>query len=377
MHHTYNTQEPGLNGRGVVALATTLREQVLSGALPAGRFLPPVRALAHSHAVATVTVNRALKLLAREGLVIAHARQGYLVRPGAADPDRGLPLAYVNSSQHEVGAGMDLFHRNLLMEFQRVAGERGWALLCLDADRMEPAEMVGRIAAANCSGILTNAIREELRTAVAAIGIPSVQVDAWRECEPCEPCDCVLQDGFMGGLQAGNHLVNQGHTRIGWIGPELAAGIPQVLERFSGAHAALLPKGLAFARQIEAPLGEPEAARKAAVALLRGKNRPTAVLALWQDMSRAVARAAAELRLSIGQDFEMVGWCTEEEYASFYVPLFPTGAAPPAVVWSIARMADAAVARLKQRRAEPELAPLFLRVPTRLRSNEQEKPSCT
>jgi DNA-binding LacI/PurR family transcriptional regulator len=369
MKHTRNSPVSRKGGRGALNLAAVLRDQVASGAFPVGKFIPPVRTLAHTHGAATVTVNRALKMLAGEGLVTAHPRHGYRVRPSALDPERGLPIAYLNSTRHEVGSGRDLFHRTLLMEFQRVAGQRGWALLSLDVDNIPTAEALVQVQNAKCSGIVSNTVRGELWTSIAATGIPAVVVDAWRE---DLQADCVLQDGFMGGLQAAAHLISRGHARIAWLGPELKDGNTQVLERFSGARAALTRAGLDFARVAEAPLGDPARALEAAKKLLSGADRPKAILALWQDMSAALARAAAELGLAVGRDFEMVGWSTEEEYEPAYAPLFPAGRVPATVVWSIARMADAAVARLKQRRAEPNLAPAMIRIPTAIREGVRQ-----
>jgi DNA-binding LacI/PurR family transcriptional regulator len=328
-----------------------------------------VRELARKHGAATVTVNRALKLLAREGLVVAQPRHGYRVRPGSADPDRGLPVAYVNSTRHEIGSGRDEFHKTLLLEFQRVAGARGWSLLVLDADALTPAAAAEQIAAANCCGVITNTADPELWARLSGTGMPAVTIDAWRE---DLAADCVLQDGFTGGLQAAKHLLGRGIERIGWLGPELDAGNPQVLERFAGAHAALAARGLEFAARATVPLGRPAEAQEAARSLLASRGRPQAVLALWQDATVAVACAAAELGLTPGGDFEMVGWSTEEEYASGFLPLFGQRRAPAAVTWSISRMADAAVARLKQRRAEPGLAPAMIRIPTAVREGARQ-----
>jgi LacI family transcriptional regulator len=175
----------------------------------------------------------------------------------------------------------------------------------------------------------------------------------------------------MGGLQAAAHLIGRGHPRIAWMGPELTDGNTQVLERFSGAHAGLVRAGTDFSHLVEAPLGDPAGAAKAARMLLAGSDRPGAILALWQDLGAALARAAGELGLVVGRDLEMVGWCTEEEYADF-CSWFPPGRVPAVVTWSIARMAEAAVARLKQRRAEPQLAPLLQRIPTTLRADGKE-----
>jgi DNA-binding LacI/PurR family transcriptional regulator len=363
MQHTPNAPARVSGGRTAVGLAGELREKIAGGEFPAGQFVPPVRELAREHGAATVTVHRALKMLAREGLLVARPRHGYRVVPGAGDPDRGLPVAYVNSTRHEVGAGRDEFHRTLLMEFQRVAGARGWSLLTVDADKMSPTQVAEQITAANCCGAVTNSAGGELWNQLRGTGLPTVLVDAWR---PDLDTDCVLQDGFRGGLQACRHLLESGHTEIAWTGPELDTGNAQVLERYGGAAAALRSSGRVFAAEVTAPLGDPAGALKAALGLLKRRRRPKAVLALWQDFSAAIAGAASELDLAVGEDFQMVGWCTEEEYDSGFVPLFGKGSVPVAVTWSISRMADAAVARLKQRRAEPQLEPVLVRIPTRL-----------
>jgi len=360
MQHTRETRWAASGGRTAVALAAKLRADIASGVFVQGQFMPAVRQLARQYGFATVTVNRALKMLAAEGMVISQPRHGYRVCPGAGDPERGLPVAYLNSTRHVVGRSSDQFHKTLLMQFQQVASRRGWPLISADADGAVPKEIVRQVTAANCCGVITNSAEPGLWGELRGVGMPSLLVDAWRE---GFEADCVLQDGFMGGLQAVGHLLERGHPRIAWIGPEMVAGNAQVLERFGGAHAGLVRAGTDFSHLVEAPLGDPGGAAKAARTLLAGPDRPGAILALWQDLGAAVARAAAELGLLVGRDFQMVGWCTEEEYADFG-SWFPPGRVPAAVTWSIARMAEAAVARLKQRRAEPQLAPATIRIPT-------------
>jgi DNA-binding LacI/PurR family transcriptional regulator len=365
MQHTRITPVDAGGGRTAVGLADEFRGGITDGTYPGGQFMPPVRELARRHGAAAVTVHRALKMLAADGLVVAQPRHGYRVVPGAGDPDRGLPVAYVNSSRHDVGTGRDQFHRTLLMEFQRVAGARGWSLLTVDADSMNAIQAAEQVAAANCCGVITNTVRGELWERLRDTGVPTVLVDAWKsELE----VDCVLQDGLRGGMQACTHLLERGHTEIAWVGPALDIGNAQILERYGGAVAAMKTLGKPFAAEVDAPLGDAGAAQEAVRDLLKRKKRPRAILALWQDATAAVAAAAAELGLAAGRDFELVGWCTEEEYDSFIPSLFERGSTPAAMTWSISRMADAAVARLKQRRAEPRLEPLVLRVPTQLRT---------
>ncbi|MHC4915159.1 MAG: GntR family transcriptional regulator [Planctomycetota bacterium] len=368
MQHTRNTPRQARGGRTAVGLADEFRGRIADGSYPGGQFMPPVRVLAREHGAAAVTVHRALKMLASEGLVVSQPRHGYRVCPGAGDPDRGLPVAYVNSTEHRIGSGRDEFHRTLLAEFQAVAASRGWSLLTIDAGSMTSAQAVEQVAAANCCGVMTNSGRGELWAGLRASGVATVLVDAWNS---AVDVDCVLQDGFRGGMRACTHLVERGHTEITWLGPALDVGNAQILERYGGAVAAMKGLGRPFTAEVEAPLGDPETARKVARDLLKRKKRPGAILALWQDMTVAVAEAARELDLAPGKDFAMVGWCTEEEYDSFFTPLFDAGKAPPAVTWSISRMADAAVARLKQRRAEPGLDPVVVRIPTRLREGDR------
>jgi hypothetical protein len=90
------------------------------------------------------------------------------------------------------------------------------------------------------------------------------------------------------------------------------------------------------------------------------------VLALWQKAAEALAWAARDLGLTPGKDFDMVGWATTKYYFDKYVPLFQGGPVPPAVVWNILDMAQAAIRCLKMRREAPKMAPVQIRIPARL-----------
>jgi hypothetical protein len=100
---------------------------------------------------------------------------------------------------------------------------------------------------------------------------------------------------------------------------------------------------------------------------LSSRKRPKALLALWQGASSLVAQTARELGLAPGRDFDMVGWSTEGDYESEFRPCFAGLAMPPAVVWDVEALARTAVARLAERRANPKLPPIMLKIPTRLR----------
>jgi LacI family transcriptional regulator len=193
-----------------------------------------------------------------------------------------------------------------------------------------------------------------------------VVVETW---QPGSEIDSVVQDGFGGGLLAVEHLVSRGHKRFGWLGLDHRTRNPLVVDRYAGAVAGLAREGMKLAREA-ATTNRGDRMQTAALKLLSGARRPTAVLALWQGASEAVARAARELGLTVGKDFEMVGWANEEDYEEDFGSLFDAGNVPAAITWKMASMAETALERLELRRNRPDLPAIQLRIPTRLRSHE-------
>jgi hypothetical protein len=85
-----------------------------------------------------------------------------------------------------------------------------------------------------------------------------------------------------------------------------------------------------------------------------------------------VASAAHSLGLRTGKDLHLVGWCPEELYGRGYLDSFPGGGAEPVISFSIRTMAETTVARLTERRENPTLPPLRVKVPVRLRLKSEE-----
>lgn len=70
-------------------LRAQLERLIVSGAMPPGRKLPPIRALAANLAIAPGTVNKVYDALARDGLVEAAGRHGTIVlEHGRASADQ-------------------------------------------------------------------------------------------------------------------------------------------------------------------------------------------------------------------------------------------------------------------------------------------------
>jgi DNA-binding LacI/PurR family transcriptional regulator len=311
--------------------------------------MPPVRALVKRHGAAKKTVEKALRSLASQGLLAAVPRQGFRVLHRAADPDRGLPLAYVANAPGADEPPWDEFHQLLLAAFRQVAAARGWSLLVVSAGPGNTDEVMGQVRSAGVFGAILDLHRPELLAAMRAAGLPAVVVDvSAREM----PADCVVQDSFMGGLLAGTHLVERGARRPAWFGAEFVHGDLQIIERYAGAAGALWHAGRSLDPDltVRTPLGNPGLARERA----------------REEMTAALVLAARDADQVPGRDFEMVGWSTQEAYRSGFVPQFGGGPAPPCVTWSVGEMAGAALRLLRMRRTEPDAPPAHVRIPTRL-----------
>jgi DNA-binding LacI/PurR family transcriptional regulator len=337
-----------------------LHEEVISGSYSPGQFLPTERQLAAQHSVAQNTVRRALKALEAEKLIAAEPRQGYRVLARANDPHRGCPLAFLNWHTGPVGQ-WGSFDDHLMAELKTAADARGWSLLAMGIGSLSAEEVIERVTAARAFAAALCTRDEKTVEVIRRAGLPALMLDQWFE---GADTDSVMQDGHQGGLLAARHLVGLGCRRIAWFGSMDRNA--HSLARFGGASAGLMGEDLSLPPEMIHRIpdgGELEAARR----MLAGKRRPDGVIALWQAYACAVKQAADERGLTVGKDFHMVGWCSEETIENTYRPGLKGGPLPPTITWSIRTMAETAVSRLAERREHPALPPLQIKIPVRLR----------
>jgi LacI family transcriptional regulator len=352
---------PSSDRRAAAALASQLRQQILAGRIPAGDVLPSVRALGREQRLACSTVHRALRQLVKEGLAAAEPRSGYRVLAKGHGIERGCPLGVVL----EARASETLWHQRLMAQAQQSVNRRGLSMLVVTKSAEAPAaETLQKLLAARVWGVLLYFRDAELLGLLQKAGIPVVLT-----CAPVPGvyADTVTQDCFDGGMLAASHLLQRGHRRLAWIEGSLANAPIETIERYAGVVGQLTRASRTLDHVLQLPSQPSSTAQKALVRLLAPKSRPTGILALQQGYVRLVVGAARELRLVPGRDFEMVGWWTDEAYDSEYAPLFRGGPIPPAVLWSVDAMTEIALSRLIERRAQPELPTICLRIPPRLR----------
>ncbi|GAA2216785.1 GntR family transcriptional regulator [Micromonospora olivasterospora] len=110
-------------GTSALVIAQAIRNDIQSGRLVHGRQLPGTRALAASWSTSVATINRAMAILAEEGLVINRARSSRIVHnpggaPGKPGPRVILIGGYAGSGKTELG--------------RIIARQTGWAILDKD-----------------------------------------------------------------------------------------------------------------------------------------------------------------------------------------------------------------------------------------------------
>lgn len=110
-------------GTAALVIAQAIRNDIQSGRLAHGRQLPGTRSLAESWNTSVATINRAMAMLAEEGLVVNRARSSRIVHNPAGAADRRGPRViliggYPGSGKTELG--------------RIIACQTGWAILDKD-----------------------------------------------------------------------------------------------------------------------------------------------------------------------------------------------------------------------------------------------------
>ena len=123
MSNQPGTPEELQRGTAALVIAQAIRNDIQAGRLVHGRQLPGTRALAQTWNTSVATINRAMAMLAEEGLVINRARSSRIVHNPAGSAGKQGPRViliggYAGSGKTELGRIM--------------ARQTGWAILDKD-----------------------------------------------------------------------------------------------------------------------------------------------------------------------------------------------------------------------------------------------------
>jgi DNA-binding LacI/PurR family transcriptional regulator len=336
------------------SVALRIRDKRLRGQTEPDQYLPGERDLASEYGVSRMTVRRALKTLAAEGLIRAERGHGYRVLLRSVGDRPGSPVVFVTKRDYRrPGPAGDL--ASIVQQFLVRSDSQ---VMTLGVGRRSPEAVLRAISDAGAWGVLVEGGNRDLHVLLRESGLPCVAVD---DLTTDLGLDCVLQDNFGGAQAAAEYLIRSGHRRIAWFGD--VARSNHSLERYAGAHSAFVKHGVEFRQElvVDSAMGE-TVLRK----LLARRERPTAVLSMWRGHTLTVVRAARALGLRMGVDIDIVGWTTADDHQHLMSAEFPGGDAPAMVVWDHRTMARVALDRVEQRRQCPDLSAVKLTVPARL-----------
>jgi DNA-binding LacI/PurR family transcriptional regulator len=288
-----------------LSIAHEIRQRVRSGVLRPNERLGSQNELAVEFRVSPATVQKSLKELEREGIIWAQQGKGRFV----ADPGR-------RTRTWTIGVVLfDLAHLVHPVIGQRLAGIRGvigQAGYHLSAFAMNVnGEAVNRwlesINSSRIDGAIVIAQEPDVRTIRRlACNVPSVWMDApFVE----ERLVCVSLDYLGGGFAAGRHLIELGHRRIGFLGPELDR-YRVASEQHEGARLAVEQLGgpAAVLVHLETADYTESAAKTTFGRAVSGGDYPTALIAASDELARGAWAACQEAEIVIPRDLSLVAW---------------------------------------------------------------------
>lgn len=306
-----STASRALTGRGYVA--TAVRERVLDAAKEL-RYVPDATARYLKQQVS-------LSL----GVLVSDLRNSFYARlaAGAGSAARGQGYSMVLA---EDGGSAD--------------------------DQVEAAET---FVAMRVAGVVVTPVSSDVSTYLSRHKVPVVEVDRQFA---AGACDAVVVDNRHASQRVTDRLIELGHRRIALFIDETTWTTGR--ERHAGYQAALAEAGIPLDPDLVVSSGwDVDASRAAAVALLRGERRPTAIFAANNVLAEGVWRAANDVGLSIPDDVSLVSF-DDAPWMSLVTPGLT------AVAQDEGALGETAVRRLLERIAAPESNPVTVMMSTKV-----------
>ncbi len=311
-----------------------------------GRRVTIVEVAEHA-GVSRSTVSRAL---GRNGYVAEGVRLkvqesaralGYVVNTTARSLQR--------SSSHTIGVLVSDLRNSFYADFASGAGgecrSRGYSMMLIDDHGVPHEERAAAesFVALRVAGVAGTPVSSQLTDFLSLQGMPVVEVDR----EFAEgACDAVVVDNKAAAREATAHLLELGHTRIAVLVDETDWTTGR--DRVAGYIEALSVARVPFDASLVVPAGwDVKAAWSAAIRLLRGENRPTAIFTANNVLAEGVWRAASDLRLTLPRDLSLVTF-DDAPWMTMVTPKVT------AVIQDAQALGMMAVATLLDRIARPE-----------------------
>jgi DNA-binding LacI/PurR family transcriptional regulator len=291
---------------------------IADGRLEPGMRLPAVRSLADRLDVNVNTVRSAYARLEEDGLVVTRHGVGTIVQPTAAGTLRSAGPRYLSNTIGVLIAGLDPFYFDLLRGIEEVADQQGTLVLVVDAEdsNKRASAVLRQLAARGAQGIIAASIGgPEPGTSDGSLP-PIVYVD-----QPNRKGQSLVFDAERAGYDATRHLLDHGHSRIGYISAPLEW--PNQGALFEGHRRALREAGPdTDASGVSIVLGfDVASGREGLRQLVEPRDRPSAVITASAMQAVGVLQEARHRGLDVPGDLAVVGYADIEVTRSTHPPL--------------------------------------------------------
>ncbi|HRU07031.1 MAG TPA: substrate-binding domain-containing protein [Candidatus Brocadiia bacterium] len=305
-------REGGEGRLGPVArrVLETLRRRVMHGQYAPGALMPAERDLAAELGASRMSVSRALGRLAAEGIVEQRTGVGTRVLPGAAERLPPGRVAVVRPAQRgRASSEGTMILQGVLDGLARqqrafdllAVGEEGTAS---GGENALPRKELGGLPLRYGGAVFVEAMFREAILDWERRKAPVVVANMEQDLEAC----ATWVDHAKVARSAVELLAAMGHRRIG-----LVATDPRVAfyaKTLAGFREAMGRLGLAVNEHWVAftPASSALDAYGVAKRMLKGRGRPTGIVAGRDSHAEGVCRAAEEMGLVVGRDVSVVGF---------------------------------------------------------------------
>jgi len=289
-------------------VAAILKERIVNGVWRNGENIPTEKELCVEFDVARGTLRQALQKLEAEGYLRREQGRGTFVRLGEQHPSADkAPLA--KRLAFVVPYVRDSSVSTMLIGFQQVAEEADYVVIFnhVNNDLRQQQQVIHKLVREGIAGIALYPVDSDHVAPIAEVaraGFPIVLIDRYLK---GLSTDYVTSDHFGGALRAVHYLIDQAHTRVGfvtWLSPATS-----MEHRHIGYMQALRERGITYDSSLVCHVeGYPTVDLTPLRAYLSSPDRPTAVLAANDQIAIALYRAAASVGLSVPDDLSIVGF---------------------------------------------------------------------
>ncbi|MEN6641465.1 MAG: LacI family DNA-binding transcriptional regulator [Armatimonadia bacterium] len=267
--------------------------------------------VADAAGVSLMTVSRVFH---RPSQVNAETRDRILevARQLGYRPNR-IARSMVTGRTMTIGVMAETWFAQLLTYVDLAASEHGYSVIYAQVQEESREEQMRRI-----EGFLEQQVDGVISasTSIATIdhsalhvlcdqGVPLVTFNRYGDELPCSK---VFADNCRGGREAVQHLADRGHERIAFVGGSPDHPQRAVQEQIAGYYHAMAAKGLSVDGLQWFGDVAVEGGEELGVQCLRSPARPTAVVAVNDEVAAGVLRAAYGLGLSVPNDLSVIGF---------------------------------------------------------------------